>query len=109
MEIGIIGAGNIGTATAADLARKNRVRVYSTKSHLFDKRIKYSDKEAGDLFESELAMVSNKYEDVVDGVDILFIALPTMVIGSTINAISKELKALGVKEVYFLTLSRAGK
>lgn len=88
MEIGIIGAGNIGTATAADLARKNRVRVYSTKSHLFDKRIKYSDKEAGDLFESELAMVSNKYEDVVDGVDILFIALPTMVIGSTINAIA---------------------
>ncbi|MBQ9863329.1 MAG: ComF family protein [Lachnospiraceae bacterium] len=29
--------------------------------------------------------------------------------GSTINAISKQLKALGVKEVYFLTLSRAGK
>jgi len=29
--------------------------------------------------------------------------------GSTINALSKELKASGVKEVFFFTLSRAGK
>lgn len=35
MKVAIIGAGNIGCAIAADLARKNDVRVYSSKPDQF--------------------------------------------------------------------------
>lgn len=87
MKIAIIGAGNMGTAIAADLAREHTVAVHSSKPHLFSERLKYIDLTSGASYESRVAMVSDSYNEVLAEAEIVFIALPTFVIQNVIYEI----------------------
>lgn len=87
MKIAIIGAGNMGTAVAADLARYYEVSVYSSKPQLFSWQLTYVDTDTGNSFESKLALVSNDYSKVLEGAELVFITLPTTVIRETVEKI----------------------
>lgn len=87
MRIGIIGAGNVGTAIAADLARKNEVILFSSKPECINKKLVYRDSENQYSYESNLAGITSDYKEVVRDVDILFIVLPTFLIKNAIEKI----------------------
>jgi hypothetical protein len=80
MKIGIIGSGNLGTAMAADLARKNEVKIYTTKPADFSLNLQY--KELGGIggWESTLKAASNSYREVVSDAELILVALPTFLI-----------------------------
>lgn len=88
MNIAIIGAGNMGTAIAADLARQNSVAIHSSKPQLFTKTLRYVDTATGNAFESKVARVSDNYAEVLAGAEIIFITLPTPVIQSVVKEIT---------------------
>lgn len=85
MNIAIIGAGNMGTAIAADLARNNNVKIHTSKPHLFNGLLKYVDIETGDSFESRISLASDNVEDVLKDVEIAFVTVPTQVISETVE------------------------
>lgn len=87
MIIGIVGAGNLGTAIAADLGRKNQVRIYSSKAKEFSKEIVWKDIDTGDEWSAGVELVSDSYADVVPGCDIIFIVVPTFMTKRTIDNI----------------------
>lgn len=93
MKISVIGAGNIGTAIAADLAREHQVKVYSSKPELFSKNLVYKDSENKQEFVSELFMVSSDYNLVLNGSDVIFVALPTFMIKPTCDKIKQYIKS----------------
>ena len=93
MKIGIVGAGNIGTALAADLAQRHCVKLYSSRPFEFSDKVVYKDS-AGDMsFDSHIEIVSDKYADVVCGVDIVFVCLPTYLIKIAAEHIASALTA----------------
>lgn len=77
----------MGTAIAADLARKNLVAIHSSKPQLFTKTLRYVDMVNGDAFESKLSMVSDNYAKVLFEAEIVFVTLPTPVIQSVVKEI----------------------
>ena len=79
MKIGIIGAGNIGTALAADLGRNNGVRLYSSHPEDVKKHINYFG-ENGKRFKTELELSTNNIMEIINGVEIVFMAIPTFLI-----------------------------
>ena len=87
MIIGIIGAGNLGTALAADLGRKNKVRLYSSRPQDFSKEIVWKDVDSNDEWSTDIEFVSNSYKDVVVGCDIVFIVVPTFLTKHTVESI----------------------
>lgn len=87
MKIGIIGAGNLGTAIAADLGRKHEVKLYSTRPENFTDKLIYIDDATRVTYIGYLQLVSNSYELIVSDIDILFICLPTFLIKDTITKI----------------------
>jgi hypothetical protein len=91
MKIGIIGAGNIGTALAADLAQRHCVKLYSSRAHKFSGKVKYVDSITNSNFDSQIEFVSDRYEDVVCDADIVFVCLPTYLIRATAERIALSL------------------
>ena len=89
MKISIIGSGNIGTAIAADLARNHQVNIYSSKPHLFDGNLTFVSTDSNESFTSTVALASDDYKKVLEGADIIFIALPTNIIKPTILKIQQ--------------------
>ena len=87
MKVAIIGAGNMGTAVAADLARNNEVAIHSSKPQLFSKIVKYVDSATGDSFESCLSLISSDYERVLPGAELVLVTLPTPVIEDVVKKI----------------------
>ena len=88
MKISIIGAGNVGTAIAAELALKHEVWVYTSKPEHFHGAITYIDKESGSEYISHIKKASNEYEEVVKGAEIIFIVLPSFLIRDTVQKIT---------------------
>ena len=87
MKIGIIGAGNIGTAIAADLARKNDITIFSSRPNEFEKRLKYEDSSGEYEYYSKIKCITNDYKVVVENSELLFICLPTYAISNAIKNI----------------------
>lgn len=85
MNIAIIGAGNLGTALACDLGRKNRVRIYSTKPHLFNRNLLWKDTDDSSEWKSNIEFASNSYQEVVLEADIVFFTLPTFLIKDAVH------------------------
>lgn len=92
MKIGIVGAGNIGTALAADIARSHEVRLYSSKPKCFERDILYIESTGSEKYSSQLYLVSDDYADVVNGADLIFVCLPTFLIRKASDSIAKNLK-----------------
>lgn len=88
MNIGIIGAGNIGTALAVELSQDNVVRLFSTKPELFNEPVEYIDMETGNTIFSKYLSVSRDYCYTVCDADIVFIALPTYLLKSAVENIA---------------------
>jgi len=78
MKIGIIGAGNIGTLTAAEFAsRGHQVTIYSRKQSQFSKHLTVYGKQMNMLFKAELHKVTDKIEEAILEQDYIFIITPT--------------------------------
>lgn len=95
MNIGIIGSGNIGCAIAADLAHAgHRVFLYSSHPNCFtqDYHLTYEDTDTGAAYTTQLAQVSDRYEDVTANCELIFVALPTFLISSTVQKIAPLLR-----------------
>lgn len=92
MKIGIIGAGNIGTALAVDLSRKNEVRIYTSRPNEFSESLVYEDSETGTKTISKIEIATSNYERVVSDAELVFIALPTFMIKDTVEKIIPYLK-----------------
>ena len=91
MKIGIVGAGNIGTALAADLSQRHSVKLYSSRPHEFSGKVKYIDSVTQSHFDSQIESVSNRYEDIVCDADIVFVCLPTYLIRDAAERIARSL------------------
>lgn len=87
MKIGIIGAGNIGTAIAADLARENEVTIFSSRPNEFEKTLKYEDSNGEYEYSSEIKCVTNDYSVLMNNAEIVFICLPTYAIDNAVKNI----------------------
>ncbi len=87
MNISIIGAGNLGTAIAADLGRKHSVKLYSSKPDKFSKELVFRDMENNIEFTSMVSKVTNSYEEAVSNADMVFIAVPTFLTKPTVEGI----------------------
>lgn len=86
MRIGIIGAGNEGTALAAYLANgHNDVTIYTSKPDLWNGFCEYTDSVTKENFISYKFEVTNEYKIAVQNKDIVFCALPTFLIDKSID------------------------
>ena len=91
MRIGIIGAGNLGTAIAADLGRENVIRIYSSRADAFGNTLTYIDNETGDKWNSSVECVSNSLSEVLIGVEIIFVCVPTFMISSVVDSLIQHI------------------
>ncbi|MGT2754019.1 NAD/NADP octopine/nopaline dehydrogenase family protein [Streptococcus ovis] len=85
MNIAIIGAGNLGTAIAADLGRNHEVKIYSSRPESFGKSLQYIDEVTKVIHFGNVALVSNDYKEVVFDAELIFICLPTFLIKETVE------------------------
>lgn len=91
MKITIIGAGNIGTAMAVEMAAKGHsVVMYSSKPDLWSKTICEYDVEDNLLASGEIAKATSDLKEAVSDAEMIVITVPSFMFGS----LGQELESL---------------
>lgn len=100
MRITIIGAGNIGTAMAVELAAKGHaVVVYSSKPNLWDKTLYEYDVEDKLLVSGKIIKATSNLKDAVFDAEILLITVPSFMfcpLGQELKPLIKSEQIVGV-------------
>lgn len=94
MNIGIIGAGNIGTylGAYASLSTNNKVWIHTSKVEAFSDTIKLVETEKDFTHEVKLHCVTNSMKELVENSQLILITHPSFMIERTIEAILPYLK-----------------
>lgn len=103
MKITVIGAGNIGTLMAAEMAHKgHEVTMYSSKPEKWNKSIEVLDEGAHLLITGELKKVTNDLSEAVSGAELIWIVIPSMMfeeMGKKLENLVKPGQMIGVVPV----------
>lgn len=91
MNIGIIGAGNIGTylGAYASLNNENKVWLHTTKPHLFKENLTLIEEEKKLEHKLTLHCITSDLKEVVENSEILFITHPSFMMENTLKEITK--------------------
>ncbi len=94
MKITIIGAGNIGTAMAADIARRGHaVTVFSSRPERWNGRLLYEDSVTGRSFTAGGIRATSSLREAAAGAQIIFLAQPAFLRDRTLQEIAPYLEA----------------
>lgn len=100
MNITVIGAGNIGTLMAAEMAHKgHEVTMYSSKPEKWNKSIEVLDEGNNLLMTGELKKVTNDLLEAVSGAELIWIVIPSMMfeeMGTKLENLVKPGQVIGV-------------
>lgn len=94
MNIGIIGAGNIGTYLAAYISLKKDYKVYfhTTKPHLFNEEIILNEEEKNIRHKVKIHKITSNLEEATKESDLILITHPSFMMEKTLKEISKYIK-----------------
>lgn len=94
MNIGIIGAGNIGTYLAAYISTKEncKVWIHTSKPQSFKESLVLVDDEKNSYYNVKLHCITSNLEEVVCNCDYILITHPSFMIEKTLKEINKYAK-----------------
>ncbi len=100
MKITIIGAGNIGTLMAAEMAHKGHVvTVYTSRPERWNRIIEVLDESDYPLMIGKISKVTNDLRVAVDGAELIWIVIPSMMfeeVGRKLESVVKHGQLIGV-------------
>jgi hypothetical protein len=101
VKICVIGGGNIGTLVAAEMAAKPNtfVSIYTHNTNLWDHTIQVYNREDQLLYQSKIDVITSDLTECVSNADIIFIAMPSHVVGKVIMHLHNLVKK-GAKVVF---------
>ena len=85
MKICVIGGGNIGTAIAADLARKNQVTMLTGHPTNWKKELFSHDTDTGEGFQAILNDITDSAEKAVKDAQVVFLTVPSFLMEQEIR------------------------
>ena len=85
MKICVIGGGNIGTAIAADLARKNQVTMLTGHPTNWKKELFSHDTDTGEGFQAILNDITDSAEKEVKDAQVVFLTVPSFLMEQEIR------------------------
>lgn len=93
MKVAIIGGGNVGTAIAAEIAVRHEVFLQCSKPDGWSKTITSIDRTRNITFQSSLTQITDDFEEVVCGADVVLVTHPSFMLENTFAKILPYLKS----------------
>ena len=91
MKIAILGGGNVGTLTAAELSLKNNVRIY-TSNTTGNKNINVYNKNEELLYTSGTIKFSNDLKEVIEDAEVIISTFPSNIFPKFVKNINSYIK-----------------